>query len=59
MALEVNSAKRPLQDTTKGADGTASNEKAEVKWADQVTYVEEEPWTKDFHATWPGYMPDV
>jgi hypothetical protein len=59
MTVKVNSAKRPLLDTTKGANGTASNEKAEVQWADQMTYVEEEPWTEDFHATWLGYMPDV
>jgi hypothetical protein len=59
MAVEVNSAERPMQDTTKDVEGTASKEKVEVQWADQVTYVEEEPWTEDFHATWPGYMPDV
>jgi hypothetical protein len=31
----------------------------EVQWADGVTYVEEEPWIEDLHATWPGYMLDV
>jgi len=28
-------------------------------WADQMTYVEEEPWTEDLHATWPDYPPGV
>jgi hypothetical protein len=40
MAVEVDTARRPLQDTSTGADRTASNVEAEVQWADQVTYVE-------------------
>jgi hypothetical protein len=59
MDAEVNSVKRPLQDTTKNDVGTATKEEVEVQWVDGVTYVEEEPWTEDLHATWPGYMPDV
>jgi hypothetical protein len=59
MTVEVDSARRPLQDTTTDADRTASNVKVDVQWVDQVTYVEEEPWTGDLHATWPGYLPDV
>jgi hypothetical protein len=59
MAMEVDSVRRPLQDTTTGADRTASNVEVEVQWVDQVTYVEEEPWTEDFHASWPDYSPDV
>jgi hypothetical protein len=59
MAVEVDSARQPLQDTTTDVDRTASNVKVEVQWVDQVMYVEEEPWTEDFHTTWPGYLPDV
>jgi hypothetical protein len=39
-----------------GADRTESNVEAGMQWADQVTYVEEEPWSEAFHATWPGYF---
>jgi hypothetical protein len=28
-------------------------------WGDQVTYIEEEPWTEDFQPKWPEYSPYV
>ena len=59
MVEEVNSVKRLLQDTTKNNFGTETKEEVEVQWADGATYVEEEPWTGDLHATWPGYMSGV
>ena len=40
-------------------DGTTCDVKDGRQWADQTTYVEEEPWTEDLHATWPGYLPSV
>jgi hypothetical protein len=57
--VEVDTAQRSLQDTSIGADRTASSVESGVQWEDQVTYVKEEPWTEDFHATWPGYSPNV
>jgi hypothetical protein len=48
-----------MQDTTKNDLGTETKEEVEVQWADGTTYVEEEPWTGDLHATWPGYMSGV
>jgi hypothetical protein len=30
-----------------------------MQWENQVTYVEEEPWSEAVHATWPGYLPNV
>ena len=56
MVEEVDFVKRPMQDTAKNNLGTATKEEVEVQWADGTTYVEEEPWTGDLHATWPGYM---
>jgi hypothetical protein len=41
------------------ADGTACDVKDGRQWADHTMYVEEEPWTKDLHVTWPGYLPSV
>jgi hypothetical protein len=38
------------------ADETAGDVKVGKLWADQTTYVEEEPWTEDLHATWPDYL---
>jgi len=51
MVVEVDSTRKPLQDTMTGVDRTASNVKFKVQWVNQVMYVEEEPWTEDFHAT--------
>jgi hypothetical protein len=41
------------------AEETARDEGKEKQWADQPTYIEEEPWTEDLRATWIGYMPGV
>jgi hypothetical protein len=57
--VEMESARKPMQNTTTGVDGTVCDVKVERQWADQVTYVEEEPWREDLHATWPGYLPGV
>jgi hypothetical protein len=40
-------------------DDTAGDVKAGTLWADQTTYVEEEPWTEDLHAKWLDYSPGV
>jgi hypothetical protein len=40
-------------------DEVAGDKNARRLWADQTTYVEEEPWTKDLHAMWPDYPPGV
>jgi hypothetical protein len=47
------------EDTAKNDLGTETKEEVEVLWADETTYVEEEPWTGDLNATWPGYMSGV
>ena len=57
--VEMESARKPMQNTTTGTDGTTCDVKVERQWADQVTYVEEEPWRDNLHATWPGYLPGV
>jgi len=57
--MEVDSASRQLQDTTTDVDRAAGKVTGEVLWVDKVTYVEDEPWTGDLHATWPGYLPGV
>jgi hypothetical protein len=59
MTTEVDSASRQLQDTTTDAEGAADKVTGEVLWANEVTYVEEEPWPGDLHATWSGYLPGV
>jgi hypothetical protein len=41
------------------ADDTAGDVKDGKLWADQTTYVEEEPWTADLQAKWPDYSPGV
>jgi hypothetical protein len=56
MVAKVNSVKRLLQDTTKNNSGTETKDEVEVQWSDGATYVEEEPWTGDLHATSPGYL---
>jgi hypothetical protein len=50
---------REKDERERNADGTACDVKDGRQWADQTTYVEEEPWTEDLHATWPGYLPGV
>jgi hypothetical protein len=53
------SATMDEEDTAKNDLGTETKEEVEVQWADETTYVEEEPWTGDLNATWPGYMSGV
>jgi len=57
--VEMESVRKSLQNATTGVDGTTCDVKVERQWADQVMYVEEEPWTEDLHAMWPGYLPGV
>jgi hypothetical protein len=59
MAVEVDTGQRALQDTSPDADRDESNVEAGMQWANQVTFVEEEPWSEAVHATWPGYLPNV
>jgi hypothetical protein len=53
------SATMAEEDTAKNDLGTETKEEVEVQWGDGTTYVEEEPWTGDLNATWPGYMSGV
>jgi hypothetical protein len=39
--------------------GAEKKEELDVQWGDGTTIVEEEPWTGDLNATWPGYAPSV
>jgi hypothetical protein len=59
MTTEVDSASRQQRDTTTNVDRATGNVTGEVIWEDKVTYVEEEHWTGDLQATWPGYLPGV
>jgi hypothetical protein len=59
MAKEVDTAHCALQDTSPVVDRTEGSVDAGKQWADEVTYVEEEPWSEAVHVTWPGYLPNV
>jgi hypothetical protein len=56
---EKDSAGILMQSATTKADGTMGEVQVDRQWADEVTYIEEEPWTEDLHTTWPGYPPGV
>jgi hypothetical protein len=58
-AKEVDTARGAMQDTSPVVDRTEGSVDAGKQWADQVTYVEEEPWSEAVHVTWPGYPPNV
>jgi hypothetical protein len=61
----LDKAQRPAEmerekdERERKADGITCDEEGGRQWADQTTYVEEEPWTEDLHATWSGYLPGV
>jgi hypothetical protein len=57
MTTEVDSASRQLQDTTTDVAGAANKVAGEVQWANEVTYVEEEPWPGT--STHMAYLPGV
>jgi hypothetical protein len=58
--LERNgNATMEVEDTARHDPGTATKEEVEVQWGDGTTCVEEEPWTGDLNATWPGYVSGV
>jgi hypothetical protein len=59
MAKEVVTTRCALQDTSPVVDRTEGSMGAGKQWADQMTYVEEEPWFEAVHVTWPGYLPNV
>jgi hypothetical protein len=59
MAVEVDAGQCALQDTSPNADKDESNMEAGMQWENQVTFVEEEPWSEAVHATWPSYLPNV
>jgi hypothetical protein len=40
-------------------DNTADDGEGDKNWADQTTYIEEEPWTEDLQPKWPNYSPGV
>ena len=56
---EMDSAGILMRNATTKDDGTMGEVQVDRQWVDQVTFVEEEPWTEDLHATWPGYLPSV
>jgi hypothetical protein len=58
-AAEKDSAGVPGQSETTKADGTMGEMQVDRQWADEVTYIEEEPWTADLQATWLDYPPGV
>jgi hypothetical protein len=41
------------------ADNTVDDGEGDTNWGDQVTYMEEEPWTEDAQPKWPEYSPYV
>jgi hypothetical protein len=50
----------PLPEDPARKDRAAEKkEEVEMQWGDGTTIVEEEPWTGDLNATWPGYAPTV
>ena len=56
---EKDEAGIQMQSATTTTDGTMGEMQVDWQWADEVTYIEEEPWTMDLHATWPSYPPGV
>jgi hypothetical protein len=40
-------------------DGTVGDEEGDKNWADQTTYIEEEPWPGDLQPMWPNFSPGV
>jgi hypothetical protein len=40
-------------------DNTVADGEGDKNWADQITYIEEEPWTEDIQPKWPTYSPYV
>ena len=59
MAVEVDTTHCAVQDTSPVVDKTEGSVDARKQRADEVTYVEEEPWSEAVHVTWPGYLPNV
>jgi hypothetical protein len=47
------------KETVRHGPRTETKEKVEGQWGDGMTVVEEEPWTRDLNATWPGYMTGI
>jgi hypothetical protein len=41
------------------ADNTVDDGEGDKNWADQITFIEEEPWTEDIQPKWPEYSPYV
>jgi hypothetical protein len=58
-AAEKDSAGVRVHSETTKAEGTTDEMQVERQWADEVTYIEEEPWTADLQAAWLGYPPGV
>jgi hypothetical protein len=56
---ETGNATETEQDMARHDRGVRKKEELEVHWGDGTTIVEEEPWTGDLNATWPGYAPSV
>jgi hypothetical protein len=56
---ETGSAAMAEQDTVRHDRGAETKEEVEEQWGDGTTIVEEEPWTGDLNATWPGYASGV
>jgi hypothetical protein len=53
-------AAAPLpEDLARNDRAAEKKEEVEMQWGDGTTIVEEEPWTGDLNATWPGYAPSV
>ena len=40
-------------------DNTADDGEGDKNWADQMTYIEEEPWPRDLQPKWPNYSRGV
>jgi hypothetical protein len=55
----TGSATMAEQDTVRHDRGAEKKEEVEEQWGDGTTIVEEEPWTGDLNATWPGYASGV
>jgi hypothetical protein len=55
----TGSATMAEQDIVRHDRGAEKKEEVEEQWGDGTTIVEEEPWTGDLNATWPGYASGV
>jgi hypothetical protein len=51
VSVEEATGQQALQDTSPVFERDESNVDAGMQWADQVTFVEEEPWSEAVHAT--------